>query len=73
MVYVHPDKGPTATLQTEREKERIRKKILQHWQALGPAEKKGRQAMVRHLSEELDIPAIVIEQHLAEWESSKSG
>jgi len=56
-----------------REKEEVRKKILERWEALGPVEKKDRVALVRHLSDTLDIPKIVIEQHLAEWESSKGG
>lgn len=72
MVYVHPERGPDASSQTAREKEETRQKILKHWENMDDAEKKDRAAVVRRLADKLDIPKIVIEQHLAEWESGKS-
>lgn len=67
-----PVKGSAIVPRHEKDKENVRRKIMQHWDALSPADKKNRRAVVRDLSEKLDIPAIVIEQHLAEWESGKS-
>jgi len=58
---------------TSREKEAIRAKILQQWDALDEEARKDRRAVVRRLSATLDMPALVVEQHLAEWESSKGG
>lgn len=74
MVQVNQErtaKSPRPVPRSEAEKQRIRKKILNHWNALDDAVKKDPQTTVRHMAVALDIPEPVIEQHLAEWEAGK--
>lgn len=72
MMHVSHEKVTKSIPRSERERESIKKKILNHWNGLPDAVKKDPKTMVRHMAVALDIPEPVIEQHIAEWEAGKN-
>lgn len=72
MMHASHEKITKSAPRSEREREHIKKKILNHWNGLPDAVKKDPQTMMRHMAVALEIPEPVIEQHLAEWEAGKN-
>lgn len=74
MVQISQEKALKSTRRIPRgdgEEQRIRKKILNHWNALDETMKRDPETTVRHMAVALDIPEPVIEKYLAEWEAGK--
>ncbi len=72
MIQLSHEKITKSIPRSERESERIKKKILNHWNGLPDAVKKDPKTTMRHMAVALDIPEPVIEQYLSEREAGKN-
>jgi len=49
----------------------IRQKIMAYWDSLDDTARQDLKSVARNLSQALDMPVTVVEQHLAEWTAGK--